>query len=478
MTDKDRYVSPLVERVATPEMVELFSPRRKFSTWRRCWLALAEAEKELGLPITDAQLDAMRAHLDDIDFEAAAAYERRFRHDVMAHIHAFGDVAPEARPIIHLGATSCFVTDNTDLILMREGLKMLLRRAAAALARLRRFAVEWKDLPTLGFTHYQPAQPVTVGKRACLWAQDLLMDIEAMESVLSRLRCRGVKGTTGTQASFLALFEGDESKVDALDQLVARKLGFDASLPVTGQTYSRKWDTQVFNALAGVGESAHKFATDMRLLQNLKEVEEPFESTQVGSSAMAYKRNPMRCERICALSRFLMAAPLHGHFTTAVQWFERTLDDSAIRRLSIPEAFLACDGILNLWINVMERPQVYPKVIARHLAEELPFMATENILMARVKRGGDRQRVHEAIRRHAQEAGRRVKEEGLPNDLLDRLAEDPEIGLTREEIEAAIDIRQFIGRAPAQVERFVQEWIDPVLARYPEADTLGSSVSV
>ena len=478
MADKDLYTCPLVERAASPEMAALFSPQRKFSTWRRCWLALAEAEKELGLPITDAQLEAMRAHLDDIDYDAAQAYERRFRHDVMAHIHAFGDAAPEARPIIHLGATSCFVTDNTDLILMREGLRLLLHRAAAVLGRLRRFALEWKDLPTLGYTHYQPAQPVTVGRRACLWAQDLLMDIEAMESISRRLRCRGVKGTTGTQASFLALFEGDESRVEALDQLVARKLGFDASLPVTGQTYSRKWDTQVFNALAGVGESAHKFATEMRLLQHLKEVEEPFESTQVGSSAMAYKRNPMRCERICALSRFLMVAPLHGYFTTSVQWFERTLDDSAIRRLSIPEAFLACDGILNLWLNVMERPQVYPKVIARHLAEELPFMATENVLMASVKRGGDRQRIHEVIRRHAQEAGRRIKEEGLPNDLLDRLAEDPEIGLSREEIEAAIDVRQFIGRAPAQVEQFIRQWIDPVLARYPQADTVSSSVSV
>ncbi len=478
MTDRHRYVSPLVERVATTEMISLFSAQRKFSTWRRCWLALAEAEKELGLPISDEQIQAMREHLDDIDFEAAAAYERRFRHDVMAHIHAFGDVAPAARPIIHLGATSCFVTDNTDLILMREGLRILLRKAAAALARLRRFALAWKDLPTLGFTHYQPAQPVTVGKRACLWAQDLLMDIEAMESLVQRLRCRGVKGTTGTQASFLALFEGDEAKVEALDRLVAQKLGFEASLPVTGQTYSRKWDTQVLNALAGVGESAHKFATDMRLLQNLKEVEEPFESTQVGSSAMAYKRNPMRCERICALSRFLMAAPLHGHFTTAVQWFERTLDDSAIRRLSIPEGFLACDGILNLWINVMEQPKVYPKVIERHLAEELPFMATENILMACVKRGKDRQAVHEAIRRNAQEAGLRVKEEGQLNDLLDRLANDPEIGLSREEIDAAVDVRLFIGRSVSQVEHFVREWIDPVLARYPEADTLESSVSV
>ncbi|HNV22219.1 MAG TPA: adenylosuccinate lyase, partial [Candidatus Hydrogenedentes bacterium] len=346
----DTYASPLVERVATKDMIALWSPQKKFSTWRRCWVALAEAEQELGLPITDEQLDEMRAHVDDIDFEAARKFEEELRHDVMAHIHAYGAVAPRAKPIIHLGATSCYVGDNTDLILIREGLELLLGKAVNVLSRLAEFARKWRDLPTLGYTHYQPAQVVTLGKRACLWAQDILMDIEALEQVLGNLRCRGVKGTTGTQASFLALFDGDSEKVRQLDRRVAEKLGFRQSYPVTGQTYPRKVDTQVLSVLAGIGESVHKFATDMRLLQNLKEIEEPFGEKQVGSSAMAYKRNPMRCERACALARFLMVSPLHGSFTTAVQWFERTLDDSAIRRLSLPEAFLACDGILNLYL--------------------------------------------------------------------------------------------------------------------------------
>ena len=404
----DTYASPLVERVATKDMIALWSPQKKFSTWRRCWVALAEAEQELGLPITDEQLDEMRAHVDDIDFEAARKFEEELRHDVMAHIHAYGAVAPRAKPIIHLGATSCYVGDNTDLILIREGLELLLGKAVNVLSRLAEFARKWRDLPTLGYTHYQPAQVVTLGKRACLWAQDILMDIEALEQVLGNLRCRGVKGTTGTQASFLALFDGDSEKVRQLDRRVAEKLGFRQSYPVTGQTYPRKVDTQVLSVLAGIGESVHKFATDMRLLQNLKEIEEPFGEKQVGSSAMAYKRNPMRCERACALARFLMVSPLHGSFTTAVQWFERTLDDSAIRRLSLPEAFLACDGILNLYLSVMENPAVYPKVIERRLKSELPFMATENILMACVKRGGDRQEVHEVIRRHAQAAAARA----------------------------------------------------------------------
>ncbi|MEA3364253.1 MAG: lyase family protein, partial [Candidatus Hydrogenedentes bacterium] len=338
----DTYVSPLVERVATKEMIALWSPQRKFSTWRRCWLALAEAEQELGLPITDEQLEEMRAHVDDIDFEAARKFEEELRHDVMAHIYAYASVVPKAKPIIHLGVTSCFVGDNTDLILIREGLQIILNKAVNVLSRLADFAKNWKDLPTLGYTHYQPAQVVTLGKRACLWAQDILMDIEAIEHVLGNLRCRSVKGTTGTQASFLTLFDKDSAKVRQLDLLVAKKLGFERSYPVTGQTYPRKVDTQVLRVLAGIGESVHKFATDMRLLQNLKEVEEPFGEKQVGSSAMAYKRNPMRCERACALARFLMVSPLHGSFTTAVQWFERTLDDSAIRRLSLPEAFLAC----------------------------------------------------------------------------------------------------------------------------------------
>jgi adenylosuccinate lyase len=474
----EEYVSPLVERFATREMSELWSARRKFTTWRRCWIALAEAEQELGLEISDEQIEEMRAQVDNIDFERAKEHERRTRHDVMAHIHAYGEVAPKAKGIIHLGATSCYVGDNTDLILIREGLDLLLSKAVAVLARLKAFALEWNDQPTLGFTHYQPAQLVTVGKRACLWAQDLLMDIEDIEAVTGRLRCRGVKGTTGTQASFMALFNNDAEKVRRLDQLVSEKLGFAASYPVTGQTYTRKVDTHVLNVLAGLGESIHKWATDMRLLQNLKEVEEPFERSQVGSSAMAYKRNPMRCERACALGRFLMVAPLHGSFTTAVQWFERTLDDSAIRRLSLPEAFLAADGALNLYLNVMENPKVYPKVIERRLMEELPFMATENILMACVKRGGDRQELHEAIRRHAQEAGLQVKEHGKPNDLLDRLAGDPVIGMTREELDQTLDLREFIGRAPQQTVEFVEEHVDVVLERHQARLNVQSDVRV
>ncbi len=474
MTSK--YLSPLVERVATPEMAALWSPQKKFSTWRRCWLALAEAEQELGLDISDAQLAEMRAHLEDIDFEKARAHEEKTRHDVMAHIHTFAEAAPAAKPIIHLGATSCYVGDNTDLIQLREGLGMILARALAVLERLKAFALKWKDLPTLGYTHYQPAQVVTVGKRACLWTQDVLLDIENLEALLARIRCRGVKGTTGTQASFLALFDGDHEKVRRLDQLVAEKLGFAQSYPVTGQTYPRKFDTMVLQALSGIGESAHKWGSDIRLLQNLKEVEEPFAKTQVGSSAMAYKRNPMRCERACALARFLMAAPLHGSFTTAVQWFERTLDDSAIRRLSLPEAFLAADGILNLYLSVMEDPAVYPKVIEKHLWAELPFMATENIIMAGVKRGGDRQELHEVIRTHSHAAAAQVKEHGRENDLLDRLAADPVVNMSREEIDAILDLREFVGRAPEQVVEFVAEEVDPVLARHQ--DKLGATADV
>jgi len=465
----NEYVSPLVERFATQEMAQLWGAQKKFSTWRRCWIALAEAEKQLGLPITDEQIEQMRAHADDIDFEAAAKFEREMRHDVMAHIHAYGLVAPAARPIIHLGATSAYVGDNTDLILMREGLRIVLAKAVNVLERLADFARKWRALPALGFTHYQPAQVVTLGKRACLWAQDVLMDVEDVEAAIERLRCRGAKGTTGTQASFLALFDGDHEKVRRLDRLVAEKLGFKQSYPVTGQTYPRKVDTHVLRALAGIGESVHKWATDMRLLQNLKEVEEPFEAKQVGSSAMAYKRNPMRCERACGLARYLMAAPLHAEFTSAVQWFERTLDDSAIRRISIPEAFLAADGILNLYMNVMEEPVVYPKVIERRLRAELPFMATENILMACVRKGGDRQEVHEAIRRHSQAAAGRVKEEGLDNDLLDRLAGDPAIGMSRGEIDEILKVEEFVGRAPEQVDEFLRDYVEPVLERNKEA---------
>ncbi|MFM1921209.1 MAG: adenylosuccinate lyase [Candidatus Hydrogenedentota bacterium] len=474
----DVYYSPLVERFATREMAAIWSAQKKFSTWRRCWLALAEAEQELGLPITDEQIQELREHLEDIDFEKARDYESKTRHDVMAHIHALGDIAPKAKPIIHLGATSCYVGDNTDLILIRESLELLLGRAVATLQRLRDFALEYRELATLGFTHYQPAQLVTVGKRACLWAQDLVMDIEDIEASIRRLRCRGVKGTTGTQASFLELFEGDHDKVRKLDQLVAEKLGFSSSYGVTGQTYTRKVDTHVLQTLARLGESVHKWATDMRLLQNLKEIEEPFESTQVGSSAMAYKRNPMRCERACALARFLMTAPLHSQFTTATQWFERTLDDSAIRRLSLPEGFLAADGCINLYLNVMERPAVYPKVIEKRVWSELPFMATENIIMAGVKRGGDRQELHEVIRTHSHAAAAQVKEHGKENDLLERLAGDPAIGMSLEEIRSTLDLRKFIGRAPEQVTEFIASEVDPVLARNASRAVATSDVRV
>jgi adenylosuccinate lyase len=474
----DVYTSPLVERFATREMAQVWSAQKKFSTWRRCWVALAEAEQELGLPITDEQIAEMKAHLEDIDFEKAREYEGQTRHDVMAHIHTYGEVAPKAKGIIHLGATSCYVGDNTDLIQIREALEMVLNKAVAVLGKLKAFAQAYKSLPTLGYTHYQPAQVVTVGKRACLWAQDLAMDVEDLERMHGRLRCRGVKGTTGTQASFLALFEGDGDKVRELDRLVAEKLGFDSSYAVTGQTYPRKVDTQVLQVLASVGESIHKWATDMRLLQNLKEIEEPFEKTQVGSSAMAYKRNPMRCERACALSRFLMVSPLHGQFTTATQWFERTLDDSAIRRLSLPEAFLAADGALNLYLNVMENPAVYPKVIEKHLWAELPFMATENIIMAGVKRGGDRQELHEVIRTHSHAAAAEVKEHGRENDLLDRMANDPVIGMSMDEIKAVLKLEEFVGRAPQQVEEFLSAEVDPILARHAAAAGARSEVRV
>ena len=470
------YTSPLVERFATKEMAQLWGAQKKFSTWRRCWIALAQAEQELGLNITDEQIEEMKANVDNIDFESARAHESKTRHDVMAHIHTYSEVAPKAAPIIHLGATSCYVGDNTDLILLRESLEIILSKAVNVIANLKTFALKYKDLPTLGFTHYQPAQVVTVGKRACLWAQDLLFDIEDLEAQLVRLKCRGAKGTTGTQASFMALFDNDSEKVRKLDQLVAERLGFSESYPVTGQTYPRKVDTQVLQVLASIGESVHKFATDMRLLQNLKEIEEPFENDQVGSSAMAYKRNPMRSERACALARHLMVAPLHSQFTTATQWFERTLDDSAIRRITLPEAFLACDGILNLYLNIMEDPAVYPKVIEKHLRAELPFMATENIIMAGVKKGGDRQKLHEVIRVHSHAAAAVVKQEGGDNDLLDRLANDPEIDMTLEEIEAILDLKDFVGRAPQQVTEFVDDHIDPVLDRNP--DRLGGTSDV
>jgi adenylosuccinate lyase len=466
--DDTTYLSPLVERFATSEMVAIFSPRTKFTTWRRVWLALAEAQSELGLNITPEQIDEMRRNLDTIDLDLARAKEREIRHDVMAHVHAYGAQCPNAKPIIHLGATSEFVNGNTDLILMRDAMLVVQKRLVNVLQRLMAFAERYREVPAVGLTHFQPAQPVTLGKRAVLWAQDLLFDLDAVESWLADIRCRGAKGTTGTQASYLHLFGGDHDKVGRLDRLVAQKLGFSRTFPVTGQTYPRKVDTRTTTVLAGIGESAHKFATDMRLLQGLKEVEEPFGERQTGSSAMAYKRNPMRCERLCSLARHLMLAPVHASFTSATQWFERTLDDSAIRRIYIPEAFMACDAVLNLYLNVMESPQVYATMAAKRLDMELPFMATETILMECVKRGGDRQKLHGIIRDHAMHAAQRVKEQGKDNDLLERLAADPDIPLSGDEIRSLMDVRNFIGRAPEQVTEFVDAHLRPVMEKYAE----------
>ncbi len=460
----DQYDNPLVARYASAEMTGLWSPQRKFSTWRRLWIALAEAEAELGLPISTSQLEELRAHADDIDFAAAARYERQLRHDVMAHVHAYGDVCPSARGIIHLGATSCYVTDNTDLILIREALQMVAARLATVIDQLARFAVAWRDLPCLAFTHLQPAQPTTVGKRACLWAFDLVLDLQEVEHRLATLRARGIKGTTGTQASFLSLFDGDHARVKQLARRVCEKLGFADDYAVTGQTYSRKVDAQVLGVLSGIAQSAHKAATDLRLLQGRKEIEEPFETDQIGSSAMAYKRNPMRSERICGLARYVISLESSAASTAATQWLERTLDDSANRRLTLPQAFLAVDALLLLYQNVTSNLAVYPRVIARYLAEELPFMATENVLMAAVRLGGDRQTLHEKIRQHSQAAAQVVKQEGRPNDLLARLKGDPAFeGLDLDEL---ADARQFVGRAPQQVDEFVAEVIEPLRKRY------------
>ncbi len=455
MKDRSRYASPLVDRYASAPMAELFSDDHKFRTWRRLWLALAEAQQDLGLPITDAQLDALRAHLDDIDHEAAARYEQTLRHDVMAHVHALGDLAPEARGILHLGATSCYVGDNTDLLVLRDALDLLLPRLAGVIAQLGDFARQHAELPTLGFTHFQPAQLTTVGKRACLWLQDLLLDLENLERLRATLRFRGVKGTTGTQASFLALFDGDHGKVEALDAAVTRAFGFQRRWPVTGQTYPRKLDHEILSALGSFGVTAHRMATDLRLLAHLKEVEEPFGAKQIGSSAMAYKRNPMRSERICALARHLIALPQDTAWTAATQWMERTLDDSANRRVAIPEAFLAADGILETLLSVTSGLVVYPAVIRRRIAAELPFLATENVLMAMVRAGADRQEVHEAIRRHAQEAARRVKEEGADNDLVDRIRGDATFAPIHDRLDALLDPATFVGRAPEQVYAFL-----------------------
>lgn len=474
----DRYTSPLSERYASKEMQYIFSSDKKFTTWRKLWIALAEGQKELGLNITDEQIEELRLFADDINYDTARKMERELRHDVMAHIHAYGEQCPKARGIIHLGATSCYVGDNTDIILMKEGLELVRKRLIGTIDVLSRFAMDYKDIPTLGFTHFQSAQPTTVGKRASTWIYDLLLDLEQLEFIFSKLKLRGVKGTTGTQASFMELFEGDEEKVRMLDTMIAEKLGFEGTYPVTGQTYSRKIDSLVLNVLSGIAQSAYKFSNDIRLLAHLKEIEEPFESSQVGSSAMAYKRNPMRSERIASLSRYVIVDCINASLTAAGQWLERTLDDSANKRLSVPEAFLAVDGILSLYKNVAEGLVLYPKMIEKHLREELPFMATENILMACVKKGGDRQELHEAIRRHSISAAERIKLHGEPNDLLDRLAGDDAIPMTKTEILDMLKPENFIGRAPGQVEEFLKSDVLPVLEKYRADIGLKADINV
>lgn len=474
----DKYVSPLSTRYASKEMQYIFSPDKKFRTWRRLWIALAEAEQELGLNITDEQIEEMKEHADDINYEDAKKREKEVRHDVMSHVYAYGLQCPKAKGIIHLGATSCYVGDNTDIILMREALQLVRKKLINVIALLARFADQYKDQPTLGFTHFQPAQPTTVGKRATLWINEFMLDLEETDHTLSQLKLLGSKGTTGTQASFLELFDGDYDKVDQLDPIIARKMGFDSCYPVSGQTYSRKVDTFVLNTLGGIAASAMKMATDIRLLQHLKEVEEPFESTQIGSSAMAYKRNPMRSERICSLARYVMTDVMNPAMTSGTQWFERSLDDSANKRLSIPEGFLAIDGILDLLMNVTNGLQVYPKVIEKHLKEELPFMATETILMDEVKKGGDRQELHERIRELSMQAGKRVKEEGLDNNLLDLIAEDEMFHVTREELEEYVDPSRFIGCAPHQVEKYLEEVVNPVLKANQDVLGLKAKISV
>eukprot|EP00301_Raphidiophrys_heterophryoidea_P018512 c3510_g1_i1.p1 GENE.c3510_g1_i1~~c3510_g1_i1.p1 ORF type:complete len:486 (-),score=130.77 c3510_g1_i1:117-1574(-) len=459
------YDNPLVTRYASKEMSFLWSPQFKFSTWRKLWIALAETEKELGLNITQEQIDEMKSHIHDIDFEKAAKYEKETRHDVMAHVKTFADACPAARPIIHLGATSCYVGDNGDLIAMRESLVLVRASLARLIHAMSSFASLWKSQPTLGFTHYQPAQPTTVGKRTCLWLQDFLMDLENIQSQIEKLPFRGAKGTTGTQASFMSLFNNDHAKVRQLDEVVTAKMGFNRRLLVTGQTYTRKIDSLVMNVLADISGSAHKFAVDLRLLMNLKEIEEPFESTQIGSSAMPYKRNPMRAERVCSLARFVMNLAANAHQTHAQQWMERTLDDSANRRLSLPQAFLATDAILTICLNIFRGMVVWPKVIERHLALELPFMATEDIMMECVKAGGDRQELHEKIRVHSHAAGRVVKDQGSDNDLLQRLAADPAFAAVANRLSEFTDPQKFVGRAPQQVDDFIEQEVKPVLAQ-------------
>lgn len=460
---QDKYVSPLSERYASKEMQYIFSPDMKFRTWRRLWIALAEAEYELGLPITPQQIEELKAHKDDINYDVAKEREALVRHDVMSHVYAYGVQCPNAKGIIHLGATSCYVGDNTDIIVMTEALKLVKKKLINVMAELSKFALTYKALPTLAFTHFQPAQPTTVGKRASLWLMELTLDLEDLDYVIDTMKLLGSKGTTGTQASFLELFDGDHERIKELDKRIAKKMGFAECFPVSGQTYSRKVDTRVLNVLAGIAASAHKFSNDIRLLQHLKEIEEPFEKNQIGSSAMAYKRNPMRSERIASLARYVMVDALNPAMTSSTQWFERTLDDSANKRLSVPEAFLAIDGILDLYLNVVDGLVVYPKVIEKRLMAELPFMATENIMMDAVKAGGDRQELHEKIRTLSMEAGRNVKERGLENNLLELIAADPAFNLTLEELKETMDPSKYTGRAEQQTEEFIAEVIQPIL---------------
>lgn len=473
---KDIYESPLNSRYSSKEMKYIFSPDFKFRTWRKLWIALAEAEHELGLGITQEQIDELKAHKDDINYEVAAEREKLVRHDVMSHVYAYGVQCPKAKGIIHLGATSCYVGDNTDVITMTEGLRLIRKKLINLMDALSKFALKYKDLPCLAFTHFQPAQPTTLGKRASLWLQEVLMDYEAIEFQLSQMKLLGSKGTTGTQASFMELFDGDQEKIKELDRKIAEKMGYKSCFPVSGQTYPRKLDSSVLFVLSGVAQSAAKFSNDLRLLQHLKEVEEPFEKNQIGSSAMAYKRNPMRSERIASLARYVMADTINPQITAATQWFERTLDDSANKRISVAEAFLATDAVLELYINVVSGLVVYPKMIEKHLLAELPFMATENIMMEAVKRGGDRQELHEKIRVHSMAAGKVVKEEGGANDLLERIAGDEAFGITMEELSAMMHPKNFVGRAPEQTEEFVNEYIKPIIDA--NADELGLEVEI
>ena len=472
----DRYTSPLSERYASREMQYIFSPDKKFRTWRKLWIALAETEKELGLDITDEQIEELKAHADDINYDVAKKREKVVRHDVMSHVYAYGKQCPKAKGIIHLGATSCYVGDNTDIILMSEALEIVRKKLINVIAELAKFADEHKNLPTLAFTHFQPAQPTTVGKRATLWMQEFMMDLEDLEYVKGSLKLLGSKGTTGTQASFLELFDGDQETIDKIDPMIAKKMGFETCYPVSGQTYSRKVDTRVVNVLAGIAASAHKMSNDIRLLQHLKEIEEPFEKTQIGSSAMAYKRNPMRSERIASLSRYVMVDAMNPAITSATQWFERTLDDSANKRLSVPEGFLAIDGILDLCLNVVDGLVVYPKVIEKRLMSELPFMATENIMMDAVKAGGDRQELHERIRELSMEAGRNVKEKGLDNNLLELIAADPAFNLSLEELQKTMDPAKYVGRAPIQVDAYLKNVVNPMLEA--NKDILGVTAEI